>query len=69
MQSDSDWDWIIEPSAPTTITVYEEEEIEEVAVLYGPDGEVLRRFTDSRKQPMGFALKQVKTRRRKCRAE
>lgn len=64
MPSDSDWDWIIEPSAPTTMTVYEEE-IEEVAVLYDADGNIIRRFTNSTKQPMGFALKQVKPRRRK----
>ena len=64
MPSDSDWDWIVESSAPSTIVVHEEE-IEEIAVLYDAEGNIIRRFTESRKQPMGFELKQVKPRRRK----
>lgn len=64
MPSDSDWDWIVESPTPSTIVVHEEE-IEEIAVLYDAEGNIIRRFTESRKQPMGFELKQVKPRRRK----
>jgi hypothetical protein len=64
MPSDSDWDWFVEPISPSTITVHEEE-VEEIAVLYGADGEIIRRYTNARKQPMGFALTPVKRKRRR----